>query len=141
MRKIFVIAFLLMNFFALAQDVQLKEGLYYSGKKLYSGVYKQFYKEGKLNIEMNIEKGKLNGEYTVYFESGKKQELRNYEKGLKNGLWCTWNENGIKTAEANYSNDQKDGKWFIWDDNPSISKTKKGSRLKRTTVSTTIHIN
>jgi antitoxin component YwqK of YwqJK toxin-antitoxin module len=100
-----------------AQEVQLKNGKYYSHDGiLYSGLYKEFNANKTLLSETNISAGLLDGISIYYYDSGSKKEQRSYTKGLKDGLWINWNESGKKTAEARFNEGKKDGYWYIWDE-------------------------
>ena len=50
-----------MAFEVTAQDVTVKEGLYYSGNKLYTGTYTSLDANGKPKANYEIVEGKANG--------------------------------------------------------------------------------
>lgn len=100
-----------------AQEVILKNGKYYnSGKKLYTGLVKEYDDNGALKSGIWISNGLLDSISTFYFPSGNKQEQRSYSQGKKHGLWIIWDANGTKTAEARFTDGKKDGFWYVWDE-------------------------
>lgn len=116
MKKLFTLILVLVALFAVSQNIEITDGLYYKDNKLYKGVYKEYGSDGVLSAEMSVKKGRLDGKTIVYFPNGSKKEVRGYSNGLKSGKWLVWNEAGSITALAIYKNDKKHGTWIIWDD-------------------------
>ncbi|MDD5571571.1 MAG: hypothetical protein PHD97_10535 [Bacteroidales bacterium] len=76
-------------------DVLLIEGQY-DEQGLKTGIWKEYYKNGKLSAEYCYKNGKLNGVYKSYHESG--------------GVWCA----------GNYINDKKEGKFEVFNPDGKI---------------------
>ena len=105
--------------YAFAQDLFLNEGQYYTDETqttLYTGRYTEFYEDGMLKMELQLEDGRPQGTYVVYYPDGKIAEVRAYYKGQFHGTWRTYNEAGDLVAEANYRDGLKDGPWKVWND-------------------------
>ena len=76
----------------------LSEGVYFtdvSQTKLYSGIYREYYENGALKLELFLEDGRPEGTYVVYFENGRPNEVRSYHKGQFHGVWRTYNSSGL----------------------------------------------
>ena len=111
-KTLLIICFLFLNLsFLFSQQLEIKDGIYYKDKKVYTGNYKENYANGNLKMDVNILNGINNGISTYYYENGNKKEQQSFSKGEKDGIWITWNENGVKTAEANFSKGKK--KWNV----------------------------
>jgi len=125
MSKIFfltITCLILLPAISYGQVINLnKENIYVDQKgKPYSGVYKEYFDNGKVKLEMKLKKGFKNGKVSIYFENGNIHEIYSYKNNQMDGLWLTYNEKGIKTAEARYLNDRKNGEWKVWDDNGTL---------------------
>jgi len=120
MKKIIftLIASFILAFGVSAQNIVLKNGLYYSeNNTLYTGVYTAFSKAATKESVLEINNGKLNGVATYYYADGSIMETGNFINNEKHGQWLRWAETGAKIAEAFYSTGKKDGNWLIWDAN------------------------
>ena len=104
---ILAIAALLIASISIAQELTLKDGLYYKKGMLYSGVYNEYYPNDTLKSKSQFKSGVLDGISTFYFDNGKIKEQSSYSNGNKDGAWIEWNINGVKIAEANYKNNKK----------------------------------
>lgn len=112
----------LLLFSAAFSQVSLgDDGLYY-GKDLqpFSGEYREYYDNGQVRQEMNLQKGRIDGKVTLWHRVGTIKEVRYYKAGLRDGQWVSFDEAGHKTGEASYKEDQKDGPWRIWDENGTL---------------------
>ncbi len=99
-----------------AQDIVLKDGLYYSSSgTLYSGTYNSYSQKGSKIASITMVDGKKNGVATYYFENGNVKEMGMFLNNEKNEQWLDWDEAGNKIAEAFYVNGKKNGTWMIWD--------------------------
>jgi antitoxin component YwqK of YwqJK toxin-antitoxin module len=121
MKKIFLfmIAILLVNPL-LSQEIEMKNGKYYQGKKAFTGTITEYFDNGKIQSEKNIKDGLAEGITMTYYENGVKKEQQSYKKGLKDGIWFSWDEAGNKTGEASYKKNLKHGPWYIWDENGTL---------------------
>ena len=101
------------------------------------GLYRSFYKNGKIEKEGNFTEGKANGKFVEYEEDGevkytynmvddklnglltiyednKISVVKEYIMGVQNGMYeeLTYSENFVKSKlKGNYVNDEKQGKW------------------------------
>jgi antitoxin component YwqK of YwqJK toxin-antitoxin module len=117
LKQILTFAFILFATLQIAaQDIVLKEGLYYtSNGTLYSGTYNSYSQTGSKLASIMLVDGKKNGPATYYFENGNVKEMGVFLNNEKNEQWLDWDEAGNKIAEAFYSNGKKNGTWMIWD--------------------------
>jgi antitoxin component YwqK of YwqJK toxin-antitoxin module len=116
-RIIFIIGMFLFLFMgAKGQNLEERNGLYYNGTELYTGVNITRYDNGQVKQEMQIKNGQKHGTAKIYFENGQLNEIRSYKKNEMHGKWVMYNEHGIKTSVAHYKNGQKHGRWTIWND-------------------------
>jgi antitoxin component YwqK of YwqJK toxin-antitoxin module len=102
--------------YAGAQRIEIIEGLYYEGRKPFTGFYRDTSGTGMLIQTISLKNGKQDGKTTIFYESGKIKEERYYKNGLRDSIWTTWSESGEKLAVASFRNDLKDGNWIIWDE-------------------------
>ena len=125
MKKLIILATLLLPLISLAQDVDAgagtairsdqaerrEDGLTYeiNAETPYTGLVKGVYPNGQKSSEANFVKGKLEGLYTEWYRNGQKQAEANYANGQQEGLRTEWYRNGQKQAEANYANGQREG--------------------------------
>lgn len=101
---------------ASAQNITLKDGLYYSSSgTLYTGSYIALFESGNKKSSFEISEGKLNGLVTYFYDNGKVMETGFFASNEKNGEWLRWDELGNKIDQAFYVNGKKDGLWLVWD--------------------------
>jgi antitoxin component YwqK of YwqJK toxin-antitoxin module len=74
MKKYLIILLLFTMNVCLAQDVVLKDSVYYKKGKLFSGYFVEKYETGAIKAEMKLRKGRVDGICTEYYESGMKKE-------------------------------------------------------------------
>ena len=112
----------LVTYNSKGQSIKLNsENIYVNVKgKPYSGVYKEYYENGNLKLQMKLKKGFKNGNVFLYFENGKLSEVYSYKNNMMDGLWISYNQTGVKTAEARYIQDKKHGEWKVWDENGTL---------------------
>jgi antitoxin component YwqK of YwqJK toxin-antitoxin module len=67
-------------------------GQYTLGYK--NGIWKSYYKNGKLAFIGLFDEGQPKGKHIYYHKNGVKKQVGKYQAGLKNGNWKTFNENG-----------------------------------------------
>ncbi len=102
--------------YAGAQKIEVIDGVYFEGRKPFSGIYSDTNNIGKLTQTITLKEGKPNGKTTLFHKNGTIKEERFYKNGLRDSLWTTWSETGVKLAKASFLNDLKDGNWIIWDE-------------------------
>lgn len=78
------------------------------------GIYKYFYKSGKLAIQGKNSNGEKNGLEQVYYENGILKQSCEWKGNMRNGYLKKYNENGILSLIAFYKNDKKVGRedWY-----------------------------
>ena len=83
-----------------AQNIILKEGLYYTPNgTLYSGIYNSYAQNGAKLASITLVDGKKNGTATYYYENGNVKEMGIFLNNEKNEQWLHWDEAGNKIAE------------------------------------------
>ena len=108
---------LLMTMEAAAQNITVKDGLYYAGNSLYTGTYASADAKGKTKASYSIVDGKANGAVTYYYENGTIMETGAFVNNEKSGEWLRWDEKGNKIGQAFYVMGKKNGTWMVWDMN------------------------
>jgi len=104
-----------LAFLTLSGQVTERAGLYYGpDSKPFTGIHKEMFQSGGVQMEISFANGIFDGETRVYHPNGELNELRSYKQGKMHGVWKTWNDKGIQTAEARYLDGEKDGKWYVW---------------------------
>ena len=73
------------------------------------GLYKWYYKTGKIWREIHYKNGRKDGLERWYHKTGKLAEERNYKNGQKDGLEKWYYKTGKLWRAINYKNGQKDG--------------------------------
>ena len=72
-------------------------------------VKRNFYKDGKLNIEYETKNGKKDGFYRKYYENGQLEIETNYKNGERDGLYKEYYESGKIRSEFCYIENEKYG--------------------------------
>ncbi len=133
MKKLIILATLLLPLISLAQDVDAgagtairsdqaerrEDGLTYeiNAETPYTGLVKGVYPNGQKWSEANFVKGKLEGLYTEWWENGQKQAETNIVDGKKEGLETAWWKTGKKKSEQNFVNGKPNGPVTGWYEN------------------------
>ena len=84
------------------------------------GVWKRWYKNGKLKSLFYYKDGHLEGDRKKWFEDGKIAEEEHYNDGKLDGVRKTWFENGRLKAEEYYELDMPIGVWKKWNENGEL---------------------
>jgi antitoxin component YwqK of YwqJK toxin-antitoxin module len=149
MKKVILLALVLLGLSAGAQNLALKNGLWCDANgNPFTGEITVNDTKGQRESEAELLNGKYNGAITFYFPDGAIMETGNYSAGIKHGVWTRYNEkgqkvsfgtynegkkdgkcliwdnNGIKRTESNYNNGEKMGTWYNWDSNGNLIETK-----------------
>lgn len=108
---------LMLVFGVSAQNIVLKDGLYYADNgSLYTGSHTAYFASGAKKSVFDIHEGKVNGNVTYYYEkNGAVMETGAFVNNEKDGQWLRWDEAGQKIAEAYYVTGKKNGTWLVWD--------------------------
>lgn len=102
--------------YAGAQKIEIQDGIYFEGRRPFTGLYSDTSTTGALLQTISLKDGKPNGKTTLFHKNGTIKEERYYKNGLRDSIWTTWSETGVKLAKASFLNDLKDGNWIIWDE-------------------------
>ncbi|MCE9538528.1 MAG: toxin-antitoxin system YwqK family antitoxin [Bacteroidetes bacterium] len=116
MKKIILLLIVCLTLGVSAQNIILKDGLYYTDNgSLYTGSYTSYLASGNKKSVFDITEGKANGTVKYYYENGTTMETGAFDNNEKNGQWLRWDEAGHKIAEAYYVSGKKNGIWLVWD--------------------------
>jgi uncharacterized protein len=80
-----------------------ENGKFISGLK--DGVWRSYYKNGKLKFKGNYVQGNPDGLQSYYYESGKIKEEQYFQTGIREKTWKKFNEEGIPVLVISYKND------------------------------------
>ena len=83
----------------------LEEGSYIMGLK--NGVWKTYYKDGKLNHSGNFVQGHPDGRHVFYYPDGTLKEEQYYVMGRRDKNWKKYYENGSLFLTITYKNDDE----------------------------------
>ena len=103
-----------------AQEIKEIDGLFYRDGQLYSGPYVTHYPNGTIKMEMNLKKGKKNGNVRLYFENGTLNEIRSFRMNEMHGKWEMYNADLVLISEARYKKGMKHGTWIIRNERGSL---------------------
>ncbi len=103
-----------------AQEIKEIDGLFYREGQLYSGPYVTHYPNGTIKMEMNLKKGKKNGNVRLYFENGALNEIRSFRMNEMHGKWEMYNAERVLISEARYRKGMKHGTWIIRNERGSL---------------------
>jgi antitoxin component YwqK of YwqJK toxin-antitoxin module len=102
--------------YAGAQKIEVIDGLYYEGRKPFTGIFNDTNATGALIQTISLTNGKQDGKTSIFYPNGTIKDERFYKNGMRDSSWTTWSEQGVKLAIASFHNDLKDGNWIIWDE-------------------------
>lgn len=77
------------------EDGSIKAEGYYINDSIKEGLFKRYYRGGKLEFEINYHKNKEDGLWIRYFENGMKQFVVHYKNGIRSGTGEEFYENGV----------------------------------------------
>lgn len=89
-------------------------------EKPINGIYKTYYSNGNIKMEVFARKGIPHGEGKFYDENGNLQYSVNFEKGKIDGKLYQYYEDGNIHNELNYVNGLQDGAQFLYDNKEQI---------------------
>ncbi|MDG1724571.1 MAG: hypothetical protein P8I11_02640, partial [Bacteroidia bacterium] len=93
------------------------EVLYKNTSILFSGVYQEYYSNGKLESECNFKNGKKDGLVKEWYSNGNQKFEGSFKKGEKEGLSKEWYSNGNQKFEGSFKNGKKDSLHIYWNEN------------------------
>ena len=82
---------------------QKETGKYVLG--LREGIWRYYYKNGKLRFEGNYTRGMANGKHKYYYQDGGIKEEQFYVMGIKEKTWKKYDESGNLYLSISYKND------------------------------------
>lgn len=107
-----------------------------SNYKITTGIYREFFFNGKTKIKSNYVDGKLDGLWTRFYETGIKEWDVNYQMGIKKGGYKKHFKNGGVVVEGANLKDKKTGEEKRYNKNGDIEW--KGSYIEDHFVKTWI---
>ena len=69
---------------------------------LKDGVFKQYYRSGKIQVQSKFKKGQLVGEFTTFYDNGNEQIITFYDKNLRMGSFEQFFDNKKLKLCGNY---------------------------------------
>ena len=90
-------------------------------EKPINGIYKTYYSNGSIKMEMKAKNGLPNGDGKFFDENGNIQFSGTFENGKINGKFYQYYEDGTVHNELNYSNGIQTGAQILYDNNGLIS--------------------
>ena len=84
----------------------------YLGWIIDTGLYSEYFEDGKLAATSNIVNGKMDGEYLIYFDDGKLKSLITNKDGVVNGKYEVYNRSGNLFNKGNALNGYQEGECF-----------------------------
>lgn len=94
----------------------LKDSGYYVNDTM-TGIWHEWYDNGKLNAMGAYNKGKETGTWKIWHDNGQLADSGFYADGERSGIWHAWHENGKPAAVGNYNKGNASGIWKGWYDN------------------------
>jgi len=88
-----------------APDAKVEEGEYVRSRK--TGLWKKYWKNGKLKSEITYTRGRPNGDYVTYFENGNIEEKSTWGGNKQTGSYEMYYPNGQLMKKKEFSNDGK----------------------------------
>jgi antitoxin component YwqK of YwqJK toxin-antitoxin module len=83
--------------------------IYGSVNGQYSGLYRDWYSNGKCATLQNFVNGILNGEQKVWHKNGQLKSIKKFENGNMHGEQNEWDENGKHVMSVLYQNNHRVG--------------------------------
>ena len=84
------------------------------------GEFKQYFSNGKVNLEGAYVDGKLTGKQVIYYETGAIQSEDFYKNNLLEGESKTFFENGKLRSISHFKEGKKHGKALIYDEEGTL---------------------
>lgn len=96
----------------------------------FTGIYREYYKSGKLKSEVYISNGKKEGPHKIYYQNFNRENInirtiRNYIDGVLHGESITYYLNGNIDIKCNYINNNKEGNELKYYSNGKIQRISK----------------
>ena len=94
--------------------------VYDTDERPINGIYRVYYDDGKIKMEINSLNGKPNGEGKFYRKDGSVSYICNFVDGKPNGVLINYYKNGNVHNELNYDNGVLNGEQKTFDKNGNI---------------------
>ena len=88
-----------------APDAKVEEGEFVRSRK--TGLWKKYWKTGKLRSEITYKRGRPSGDYVTYFKNGNVEEKSSWGNGKQNGTYEMYYENGQLMKKKVFSEEGK----------------------------------
>ena len=85
---------------------------------------KHWYQSGELLMEGSLQANQRHGVWKSYFKNGKIQSLNNFFEGLNHGDYILYKENGGVLIEGEYDMSKQTGQWNSYDQEGNLINTK-----------------
>ena len=89
-------------------------------EKPIDGIYKVYYPDGEVKMEVQSKNGKPNGEGKFYTEDGMLSFQGNFADGKPDGVFYNYYPDGQIHNEMNYKNGIKDGSQKVYDEKGNL---------------------
>lgn len=102
--------------------LEIKNGVYYEVGQIkpFTGVIKDFYKNGATRGELNYKDGKINGEVITFYKNGQIEAKGNYKEGYVDGKTIEYYKDGQIKRIAKIQNRKRNGEWITYYKNGQI---------------------
>ena len=87
---------------------------------LLDGVFKSYYKNGKITEILNYKSGLLHGNSKRYADNGTLLDDLNYKEGKRQGLAAFYNLEGELILKGTYENDHKTDDWIYYQNGKQV---------------------
>ena len=94
-----------------------------NSKNIWEGKSLVYYESGELKIEYKYVNGNIEGIWREYYKSGKIKRARTYIAGKREGKDTRFYESGSTEIEMNYVNDIIQGDWISYYESGAIDQT------------------
>ncbi|MFT4780370.1 MAG: antitoxin component YwqK of YwqJK toxin-antitoxin module [Pseudohongiellaceae bacterium] len=91
---------------------------YKKGKR--HGVYKKWFRDGRISYEAHYDNGLQQGTAKSWWKNGKLRSEANYDKGIVNGIQKQWYKSGNLFKQMTIVNGKEQGLQKAWRDNGKI---------------------
>ncbi len=113
-----------INYFPNSKDIHEKfEVKYKDGIQIYDGSYKSFFKNGKINCQVNYINGNKHGEEFYYYDNENIKCFSTYEDGILDGPCSYYHEDGSADCIYPYSNGKLEGTFYKYYKNGDLSQS------------------
>lgn len=92
-----------------------KTGLFMrSNSMIYTGMYLDYYSNGRLRAVVNFNEGRLNGYMLTFHRNGRKRDYMHFQSGLKQGTMQRYDAFGALIMQGLFEKDKKTSDWHVY---------------------------